>query len=155
MKYQVSDEGKDRLSFIFYFLVFILFVFISLAVFWISSQREQFEKREEVKEVVLEPIASVEARLISANTQTYSVKILNATGISGLAAKSAKNLESEGIKLNLQTGNAPAGIGVKASFKSSLLKDSMLGSSVKVVWSSAEMTVNDTQTEDLVLIVGK
>lgn len=155
MRYQASDEAKDRLSFGFYFLIFVLFVFVSGSILWISSQRSRFENKEVVKEFVLEPMASVEARLVSANTQTFSIKILNATGVSGLAVKSAKSLEAQGVKINLQTGNASNANGIKASFKNNLLKDSKLGSSVKAIWPNAEMTMTDSQEEDLVLVIGK
>ena len=67
MKYQASDEAKDRQSFGFYFLIFVLFVLTTLSVMWVSSQRVRFEKKEVVKEVVLEPIASVEARLANSD----------------------------------------------------------------------------------------
>ena len=155
MKYQASDEAKDKLSFIFYFFIFVLFVGFVLVILWVSSNRERFEKREVINEVVLVPMASVEARLVSASTATYTVKILNATGVSGLAAKSAKSLEAEGVKLTFETGNSASANGVKASFKSNLLKDSKLGGAVKAVWSSADMTVETAQTEDLVLVIGK
>ena len=155
MKYQASDEAKDRQSFGFYFLIFVLFVLTTLSVMWVSSQRVRFEKKEVVKEVVLEPIASVEARLANSDSQIFVVKILNATGVGGLAAKSAKSLEEVGVKLNLQTGNATSTNGVKASFKTSLLKDNKLGSSVMTIWPKAEMTIENTQTEDLVLVIGK
>lgn len=155
MKYLASDEAKDRLSFGFYFFVFVLFVSVLSFVMWIASQRTRFEKKEVIKEIVLEPMASVEARLISTNTQTYTVKILNATGVSGLAAKSAKSLESEGIKVTLQTGNAAADNGTKASFRSNLLKESKLGASVKKIWPEVETSIVESQSEDMVLVVGK
>lgn len=155
MKYQANEETKDKLSFLVYSLIFVFFVGVSVAVLWVSSQRGRFEKRETIKEIVLEPMASAEARLVNNTSQTYSIRILNATGVSGLAAKSAKQLEEEGIKLNLQTGNSTSTNGIKASFKSNLLKDSKLGSAVKAVWTSADMAVETTQTEDLVLVIGK
>lgn len=155
MKYQASDEAKDKLSFLVYGLIFVFFVGVSVAVLWVSSQRSRFEKRETIKEIVLEPMASVEARLVSTAFQTYSVRILNATGVSGLAAKSAKQLEDEGIKLNLQTGNSPLASGIKASFRSILLKESKLGASVKKIWPEVETSIVESQSEDMVLVVGK
>lgn len=155
MKYQVNDEVADRLRFWYYstFVFVVFFVFVT--VVYVSNNRQKYEVKEMLSEVVVENIASSEAKLSDNLTKVYKVKVLNTTGVSGLASEAVSKIKAEGVVIESVTGNAEAISGVKAVLKSEALKSSRLAQIVTKLWPNAVVKIDVNQEEEMVLVIGK
>lgn len=88
---------------------------------------------------------------------SYKVEILNASGVTGFAAKAAENLKSQmtNSQIEVTTGNAARQIGTSVVYQSEGLKRSVLANTIGELYKDAEVSVESTLEHSVKIIIGQ
>ena len=103
------------------------------------------------KIAVTEDNTDIETAAPSKVPSLVVVKILNGSGVKGLAANVGETLKSQGYS-DITTGNANSFDYTQTRIK---CKEKAIGLAIKQVIGIGVVTVDNTQTEDVIIIIGK
>lgn len=114
-----------------------------------QAENSESQKDQSSRESEKTPEPSVVA-------QSYTIEILNGSGVTGAAARAREILESAYTgQMAITTGNAAAQTGTTVVYKTEILRRSSLAGALDERWPEAKVKVNAEQVADVVLTLGK
>lgn len=101
------------------------------------------------------PVESVKP--VEIEQQSYSVNILNGSGVTGAAGKAGEALKSQAqdLELEISTGNASAQTGTTIKYQTDQLKRSRLANELNELYPGAKLSVDETLEYSVEIIIGK
>ncbi len=155
MRYPLNDQKKDWLNFSLCGLLLFFLGFIVLGVRYVYTNKENFDLAPKEEKAVDEALVSPTPTAALESTTKYTVKVINSTGVKGLAAATVENLKNKGLDINSSLGNGEERKGSKLIFKTEEMKKTKLGVSIILEFSSASVSVDSSLSYDLVIDLGK
>ena len=158
MQYQVNDSTKDKFAFLRVGLLFLFAIFFVVGLRYIYSAPDKFDLKPQLSQVEVKqeeslPVAATPLTP-TPNELVYKIKVINSTGVSGLALKTTQAIKAKGIKVEESLANGQNKNGTEIFFSQSLKDGDYLRSALKNIFPSAKV-VDVKQSFDVVIDIGK
>ncbi len=97
---------------------------------------------------------------IQEEPQSYKIEILNASGVTGMAAEAAKKIDArvqilDEVKVEITTGNAASQTGTTIAYKVDNLRRSSIGAALSELYPSAKVSTDIALVVDIKIVIGK
>ena len=152
---RAREVGRDKRKFGLAIIVMVLVVGAVGGVGYYSTRNNQLPSTKS-QTTKTEISAEIPKESQKPETQSFTVEILNGSGVTGAAARARDILESAYTgQIEITTGNATAQTGTTVVYKNEKIRRSSLAGALDERWPEAKVKVNAEQVADVVLTLGK
>ncbi len=158
MQYQVNDSLKDKLAFLRVGFLFLIAIFFVVALRYVYSAPDKFDLKPVMSRTVEnQEVAEPQTAILPTPTPSeivYKIKVINSTGVSGLALKTAQTIKDKGVKMDETLANGGSKTGIEIIFSDTLKDGSFVRSILVELFPNAKVS-EAKQAFDVVIDIGK
>ena len=158
MQYQVNDSLKDKLAFLRVGFLFLIAIFFVVGLRHIYFAPDKFDLKPEMSRTMEKQVVTEAQTAIlptpTASEIVYKIKVINSTGVSGLALKTAQAIKDKGVKMEEILANGGSKTGIEIIFSDTLKDESFVRSILVDLFPNAKVS-EAKQAFDVVIDIGK
>jgi len=155
MQYQEPSEKSDKRWLGVGIGIFVLIVGIVGGVGYIRQLVDTSARLHDSTQNNQQVSVSEESEKPVVESQSYTVRILNGSGVTGAAARSAEELGNRNQELVITTGNAERQLGDTLSYRNEELSRGSLAVILTKIYPEAKVSVDEKLDVDIEVILGK